>query len=310
MSFRNSLAAFAAVSVITPVISLYAEQSSAPGQPVSMVVTVEGKHNKEIPSIEAADLKVTESGDKRPISELKALRDSSLQLLILIDNSSRSTFDTEINTLKQWVNSQPVNTQIAVGYMQNGLAALTKDFTSDHAAAANSIRVTMGVGGADVSPYDSLSEAIKKWPQGAAERREVLMISSGIEGLGGGFAPENPYVNKSIADAQRAGVVVYGIYNPSAGHGEHSLWRVTYGQNLLSQLSDETGGESYITTFSSPVSFQPFLEDLSKQLQNQYRLTFVAKPAKKTELQSVKIKVMEKDADVSAADKVLVKASL
>ena len=310
MNFRNSLAAVAAAGLIIPAVSLYARQSSAPGQSVNMVVTVEGKHNKEVPSLEAADLRVTESGDKRPISELKSLRDTSLQLLILIDNSSRSTFDTEIKTLKQWVNSQPASTQIAVAYMQNGMAAMATDFTSDHAAAANSIRVTMGIGGADVSPYDSLSAAVKKWPQASAERHEVLMISSGTEALGGGLAPENPYVNKSIADAQRAGIVVYGIYNPSAGHAGHSLWRVTYGQNLLSQLSDETGGESYITTFSSPVSFQPFLEDLSKQLQNQYRLTFLAKPAKKTDLQSVKIKVLEKDADVSAADKVLVKASL
>jgi hypothetical protein len=233
-----------------------------------------------------------------------------LQLMLLIDNSSQSTFDIQINDIKKWINSLPGNTQIAVAYMQNGMASMAHDFTSDHAAAANSVRVVMGIGGADVSPYDSLSDAVKKWPSSNGARREVLMISSGIEALGGGLAPDNPYVNKGIADAQRAGVVVYTIYNPSAGHAGHNLWRVTYGQNFLSQLSDETGGESYITTFSAPVSFVPYLQDLSMKLQNQYLLSFTTQPAKKTELQPVKVRVKEKNADIAAADKVLVKASL
>ncbi len=308
MSLKNKLAALAVAGLVAGLAPL-AAQSSAPGQPVNMVVTVEGKHNKGIPSLEPADIKVNEAGGNRPVTAFKSLRGSNLQIMLLIDNSSRSTFDTEIGTLKQWVNSLPANAQIAVAYMENGRAAMTHDFTSDHAAAANSIRVTMGIGGADVSPYDSLSDAVKKWPQSDA-RKEVVMISSGVEALGGGLAPENPYVNKGIADAQRAGVIVYTIYNPSAGHGGHTLWRVSYGQNFLSQLSDETGGEAYITTFGSPVSFQPYLQNLSAQLQNQYLLTFVARPEKKTALQPVKVRVTEKDADIAAASAVLVKASL
>jgi hypothetical protein len=227
--------------------------------------------------------------------------------MLLIDNSSQSTFDTDINDIKQWINGLPGNVEVGVAYMQNGMAATAHDLTSDHAAAANSVRVTVGIGGADVSPYDSLTDAIKKWPAANGARREVLMISSGIEGLGGGVAPENPYVNAGIASAQRAGVIVYTIFNPAAGHLGHTFWRVNYGQNFLSQLSDETGGEAYITTFSSPVSFQPFLNDLSEKLQNQYLLTFTVKPSKKPELQPVKVSTKEKDVDVAAADKVLVK---
>ena len=78
-------------------------------------------------------------------------------------------------------------------------------------------------------------------------RREIVMISSGIEGLGGGFTPDNPYVDAGIQSAQKAGVVVYTIYSPSVGHYGHSYWRSTWGQNFLSQLSDETGGEFYLS---------------------------------------------------------------
>ncbi len=276
----------------------------------SMVVTLEPKHGKQLPPIEPADIEVTQGKEKNAISNFQPLKGSKLQLMVLVDNSSQSTFDSQINDMKKWVNGLPPNIEIAIAYMQNGMAAMTRDFTSDHAAAANSIRVTVGIGGADVSPYDSLSDAIKKWPPSDGSRREVLMISSGIEGLGGGIAPENPYVNKGIEDAQKAGVVVYTIFNPAAGHLGHNFWRVNYGQNFLSQLSDETGGEAYITTFSAPVSFVPFLDDLLTRFDNQYMITFNMKPSKKTELVPVRVKIKEKDADLAAADKVLVKASL
>ncbi|MCU1295186.1 MAG: hypothetical protein JWP08_4036, partial [Bryobacterales bacterium] len=277
-----------AAGAVSMLASLASAQNTAGQGSASMVVTVEAKHGKQIPPVEAADIEVSQGKQKNQITEFRSLKGSALQLMLLIDNSSQSTFDIQINDIKKWINSLPGNTQVAVAYMQNGMASMAHGFTADHAAAANSIRVTMGIAGADVSPYDSLSDAVKKWPSSNGARREVLMISSGIEALGGGLAPDNPYVNKGIADAQRAGVVVYTIYNPSAGHAGHNLWRVTYGQNFLSQLSDETGGESYITTFSAPVSFVPYLQDLSTRLQNQYLLTFIAKPSNKTELQPVR----------------------
>ncbi len=292
---------------------LFARQDgSAPGVPVSVLVTLEPRHGKTIPPIEQQDISVTQGRDKRPVTSIVSATAQSggLQLLLLIDDSARDSFDTEIKTLKQFVTSLPQTTEIGIGYMRNGMTQITQNFTSDHAAAANSIRVSLGSGGADVSPYDSLSDAIRRWPNPGAQRREVIMISSGLEELGGGFVPDNPYVNKSIEDAQKAGVVVYTIYNPSAGHSGHSYWRNTWGQNFLSQLSDETGGESYYTGFGAPVSFQPYLEQITEQLQHQYILTFSAKAEKKSGMQPVKIAVTEKNASIAAPDRVFVKASL
>lgn len=283
-----------------------------PGVPVSMVVTLEGKNHKEIPSIEAQDITVSQGKDKRPVTNFVPAGQNGrgMQLLLLIDDSASFSFGTEINVLKQFVNSLPATTEIAIGYMRNGTNQMTANFTRDHAAAANSIRLSLGIGGADVSPYDSLSDAIRHWPQGDTERKEIIMISSGLENLGGGFTPDNPYVNRGIEDAQKAGVVVYTIYNPSAGHYGHSFWRSNWGQNFLSQLSDETGGESYMIGFGSPVSFQPFLQQIMEQIQHQYILTFEAKPENKSGLQPVKVRVTEKDASLAAADRVYVKAGV
>ncbi len=161
-----------------------------------------------------------------------------------------------------------------------------------------------------MSPYDSLTDAVRKWPQDAARRKEVIMISSGLESLGGGFAPDNPYVNAGIESAIRAGVVVYSIYSPSVGHAGHSMWRSTWGQNFLSQLSDETGGESYYLGFGSPVSFQPYLDQFLEAQQHQYLLSFVAKPERKSGFQPIRVSIDNKDASIAAPDKVYVKASL
>jgi hypothetical protein len=299
-----ALACFAAAA-----IPLNARQESTPGTPVSVVVTLEPRREKTIPAVEQRDITVYQGNDKRPVTAFTPLR-GSMQLMILIDDSARGSFGTEINGLKEFVNSLPADTEVSVGYMRNGYTQVVHEFTKDHAAAASSIRLPMGPGGADVSPYESLADAIKKWPKTEAERKEVVMISSGIEGLGGGFYRDNPYVTAGINAAVKAGVVVYTIYNPSVGHYGHSLWRTTWGQNFLSELSDQTGGESYMIGFSSPVSFKPFLDQIREHQKNQYLLTFVAKPEQKSGLQPFRVVIENKDASIAAPDNVYVKASL
>jgi VWFA-related protein len=284
--------------------------TTAPGTPVSVVVTAEPKRGKTIPSLMAEDVSVAQGHDKRPVTSLQPLNGARLQLFLMIDDSAAGSFNTELQTLKNFVTALPSNTEVAIGYMRNGTTQITSDFTQDHAAAAKTIRVAVGPGGADTSPYDSLADAMKKWPAQRAPRREIVMISSGIEGLGGGFTSDNPYVNAGIAAAQKAGVVVYTIYSPSVGHAGHSMWRGTWGQNFLSQLSDETGGEFYATGFGSPVSFEPYLKSILEGLHHQYLLTFTAKAEGKAGLQPVHITVKEKDASLATPDKVFVPAGL
>jgi hypothetical protein len=287
-----------------------AQSANASGVPASVVITLEPKHGKTIPSLEAQDIQVKEANDRRPVEAIKPLSNSGMQLLLLIDDSARGTFDTEIPTLKQFITSLPPNFEVAIAYMRNGMAQMTSNWTRDHAAAANGIRIAFGPGGADVSPYDSLTDAVKKWPVNKGERKEVIMISSGIENLGGGWTPDNPYVDAGVRSAQQAGVVVYTIYSPSVGHWGHAYWRSTWGQNFLSMLSDQTGGESYMIGFGSPVSFQPFLRQIAAQWQNQYLLTFSAKPQDKAGLQPLKVTVPEKDVSIAAPDRVFVRASM
>ena len=283
---------------------------SSPGREVSVLITVESKSGSQ-PVLSSDNIRVQQDRQERPIADLKRLDTGKTQMLVLIDDSAGGDFDSQIPALKKFVNSLAPTVEVGIGYMRNGTAQMTSGFTADHAKAANSIRVALGAGGADVSPYDSLSDAVKKWPQEAGvERKEVVMISSGIEGLGGGLAPDNLYVNAGISDAQKAGVIVYAIYNPGFGHAGHSLWRSTWGQNLLSQLTDETGGELYTVGFGSAVSFDPYLDDILKRQAQQYVLTFESRAENKSGLQQVKITAAQRSFSIAAPDKVYVKASL
>jgi len=184
---------------------------------------------------------------------------------------------------------------------------MLQPFTQDHVAASKKLRMPMGA--ASPSPYFSLTDLMKHWPSGTPNiRHEILMISDGIDADYPG-GPADPYVAEAIDALQRAGVVVYSIYEPGAGHFGHSFWRANWGQNYLSQVSEETGGESYYIALSPAVSYAPFLGQLTRQLQHQYLLTFTPKPGQKSGLRDVRVFTEMPNIDLVAADKVFVPAS-
>jgi hypothetical protein len=162
--------------------------------------------------------------------------------------------------------------------------------------------------GINGSPYFSLSELIKHWPESTA-RREVLMVSDGIDRYYGSGDLLDPYLSAAIEDVQRAGIVVYAIYTPGVGHYGHSYWHTYWGQIYLSKLADESGGESYYIGFNGPpVTFTPYLDDLDHRLTHQYLLSFTAKPQKKNGWQPVKVTTEVPNAELVSASKVYVPA--
>lgn len=191
--------------------------------------------------------------------------------------------------------------------MQNGIAQVVQNLTSDHVAAGKALRLPMGRPGANASPYFSLGDLIKRWPA-SDERHEVIMITDGIDRYWGS-GPDNAYVDSVIEQAQRAGVIVFSIYTPGEGHYGHSFWRTNWGQNYLSQVADETGAEAYYLGFGAPVSFAPYLEDITRKLGRQYLLTFLAKPQKKAGMQRVKLQTEVPNAELVTADRVWVPAT-
>jgi hypothetical protein len=81
------------------------------------------------------------------------------------------------------------------------------------------------------------------------------------------------------------------------------------GQNLLGLVTGDTGGMLYYQGLSNPVSFTPFLNDLSRRLENQYELGFIVPGRKKSEIESLKVKLRMPDVKLDAPNLVLVPAS-
>lgn len=287
------------------------EAPAASGPAVNMVVTVEARHGMNPAPVDRQDVMVYEGKTRDTVTSwVPAKADhADLELFILIDDSANATLATQFDDIRQFINSQPATTKVGVAYMRNGTAEVAQNLTADHTQAAKSLRIPMGIGGASASPYFSLTDLIKRWPAGSP-RREVLMISDGIDLYYGTGDLQDPYVDDAIEQAQRAGVIVFAIYNPGAGHYARSYWRTNFGQLYLSRVADETGGESYYIGFNGPaVTFVPYLDDVEHRFNNQYLLSFFAKPEKKNGMQRVKLTTELPNTELVGTDRVYVPAS-
>jgi hypothetical protein len=289
-----------------------ADPQETAGPSVQMVVTAESEHGSAIPTITPQDVMAYQGHDRRPVTKWAPLtgEQAGMQLAILIDDSSTTSLGSQLQDLRAFINKQPATTLVGVGYMANGTVFMAQQFTQDHTAAANALRLPLGNGGGVASPYLSLSDLIKRWPtEPSHPRREVLMITSGIDAFYGN-GPQNPYVDAAIRNAQCAGILVYTIYTPGVGHFAHSFWRTYWGQNYLSELSEETGAESYYLFGPSPaVSFTPYLDALTADLTHQFELTFQLKPQTNSGKASVHVATEMLGVDLRAADSVCVPAN-
>jgi hypothetical protein len=307
----------AAQQTSTPQVSAQPAGSSA-DVPVHMVVTVEPRHGGQAPALAPDDVKVFQRNTQNQVTSWVPLQGdrAGLQLFILIDDSSRFTLATQFSSIAKFIEEQPASTAIGVGYMRNGTVFTAQNLTTDHALAAKSLRLPIG-NGAYASPYLSLADLMKRWPE-TADRREILMFTSGVDPLGGGFSNDpytNPYLQTAVDHAQQGGFIVYSIYAPGAGGGGRARggrggFRTVLSQTGLDVVSQKTGGEAYYLGFGSPVDITPYLQDVSERLKHQYRLTFMARSTNKPRLEPVKVKTETPNTSLITAEEGYVKTGM
>jgi hypothetical protein len=277
--------------------------------PVTTTVTVLGPKFTAPPPLSRQDILVY-SGKTRldTINWVQApSQRPGLQLAFLIDNSaSQFGVGTQLKELRDFISLQSKDTAVGIFYAENGTVQTAANFTTDHKAAAKALRVPFGPGAGDSpSVYLSLSDLIKnRWPITGA-RREVLLISNGVDRLDRG--PQSPYVANSIEDAQKAGVVVHAIYTDGGPRFGETL-RGQFAQTNLVQLTDGSGGYNFFEGVSTPVSFAPYLKQLDMALHNQYLLTFAIERSKKEkgELRSIEIRTEQRNVQFKYPKQVLV----
>jgi len=259
--------------------------AAGPGT-VTLTVTAVGKKDTNPPIVNKDDVELYLNKERTQVADWKHAE--KLYLAVLIDDSLDSSVASQWGDLKAFLLGQPDTTYISVAYTRNGGAVLAQDFTNDHGLAAKALRLPLGSGGAFSSPYLTLLDLMKRWPA-SADRRSILFFSSGIDYFRGDFWTRPVDLDSTISRAQKQNINIWTIYAPDAGHRARGFFLISRAQSYLSQLSDETGAESYYLGTGEPVTFKPYFDELALHLSNQYLLTLKASGGAKGRFQRVKV---------------------
>ena len=278
------------------------------------VVTVLPAHDEALPaSVSPQDLAIKVNGKDAIISNFQPLRGENdrLELVVLIDSGARASIGTQLNEIANFVKTLPPQAKVSIAWMANGTAQLATPLTTDHQAALKGIHLPAGPIGASASPYFSLSNLAQHWPSGdRGARRVVVMITDGIDYYNPRYDPNDPYMQAAITDSVKSGLVVYSIYWQNQGRFDRSPYGTDAGQNLLLQVTQATGGNSYWQGYGNPVSFAPYFKDLDRRLQNQYEVAFTAPlKGKPGDVASLKLKINNGAAKVDSPQQVYVTRS-
>ncbi len=270
-----------------------------------VIVTVVNKADKGAPiTVPQKDLMVKVDGKTAMISHWQAAR-NPLQVVLLIDNSSWGSLGTQMNDIRHFIRTLPADAAVGVAYMENGQAVFSEPLTKDKESALRGLHLPSGTPGGSASPYFCLSDLAKHWPSKDMDaRREVIMITDGVDNYQPRYDPEDPYVQSAIRDSLKAGLVVYSIYWHSMGIPGGAYFSST-GQSLLLQVSDATGGVAYWQGLSNPVSFQPYFKEMEQRFGEQYNLEFRAPMyGKKAYKANLKVKASVPGAKITAPNRV------
>ena len=291
------------------------EKTSTATTPVQMTVTVrvlgEGKRT---PEVNREDVLVRQGKNRLQVTNWTPVGGDRgrLDLFLLIDDTAHPSVALQFDDLRDFINSLPPSASLGVGYMRNGTVQIAQELTNNHDQAARALRLPLASIGAYGSPYLSVIDLMKRWPE-SSNRREIVMITDGIDRFRGGSRYRglgfvSPDVDSASFVAQRTGTIIHTIFTRGVGRRASNFWEITNGQNGIAKLSDETGGESFFLGTQNSVSFRPYLESLQRSFDNRYLLEFNAVPGKKDGLQPVTLATEVAGVELDSAESVWVSA--
>ena len=254
----------------------WAQTPPASGVEAQMILTVADHMNHRPPPLKPGDVTIV-NGTVTGLVPLAGGRD--LELFILIDDAANYDFGSKLPELRRFISGQPGAVATGIAYIHDGALQIIEKPTTDHQLVARALRAPSGSKAAN--PYCAISDLINEWPGQArsngAMRREIVLVTSGIDSSSAGAAV---CVNAetTIRDAERAGVVVYALYNPVSAFASEKWSDVDAGIVHLAHVCYETGGEAYFVGHSPAESFAPFLADIAEHLANQYLVKFRYSP--------------------------------
>jgi hypothetical protein len=306
------LATMAAAAALLAAMPVFVHAEDQPGQGQA-IVTVLPQGNAPAAALQQQQFSIKVDGKASNVTGFQALRgdNSPVEMVILIDGGARTSLGSQMSDIQHFVQSLPANTSASIAYMMNGQAVLTGPLSTDHAEVLRGLHIPSGGSpGVSASPYFCLSDLAKHWPSTSRQaRREVVMVTDGVDYYDMRYDPDDPYLQAAITDSVRARMTVYSIYWRNDGRLDNRMGPTDAGQNLLTQLTQATGGNNYWQGYGNPVSLQPYLDDIERRLNNQYEVSFMAPFKDKPQVESFKLKLNAPGTKVNAPQQVLVLGS-
>lgn len=255
------------------------DETPSGARPVTIPVGIRVKGQKPEPELQMVDLSVSEDGDAQTILSVRAIGNNSpLTFAVLIQDDLVSSVANEVQPIGEFIRRLPKNSRVLVGYLRTGSLQVRQKFTTDLEKAAKSLRSPLGVASAGPSsPYIEVIDAIKRFDAQPSGRRAILLVSDGLDisrGIDSSSATQSVDLQRAINDAQRRGIAVYAFYSPSVATQNALL--TANAQSSLQRLADETGGRAFFQGTGAPVSFDPFLRNLTSSLETQIALTYLS----------------------------------
>lgn len=253
--------------------------SDSGASPVTIPVGIRVKGTKPEPELRMIDLTVSEDGEPQTILSIRAIGTSSpLTLAVLIQDDLVPSIGNEIKPLAEFIRRMRKGSRVLVGYLRTGSLQVRQKFTSDLEKAGKALRLPLGsASAAPYNPYVEVIEAIKRFDAQPSGRRAILLISDGLDtshGFDSSSAGQSIDLQRAINDAQRRSIAVYAFYAPSVAAQNTIL--VGNAQSSLRRLSEETGGRAFFQGTGAPVSFDPFIKELTSSLEKQIALTYLS----------------------------------
>ncbi len=287
----------------------FPQSGKAMGQGRAVVTILPKGHGVVPANIAQKDVNVKVNGKPAEIISWKPLRGpgDKIEMVLLIDSTARNSLGQQFGDITNFINGLPPNFKIAIAYMINGQSYFSGPLTTDHAQALLALHMPGGIPEASASPYFCLSDLAQHWPStDRTARRAVLMVTDGIDYYERRYDPEDPYVEAAVNDSARAGLLVYSIYWRNTGFEDRTMYGDNTGQNLLSQVTQELGGQNFWIGMGNPVTFQPFFQEYLRSMENQYELVFSTRLEGKPSIDTLRLKVSGPGLEVTAPQQVFV----
>jgi len=269
-----------------------------PAKPVTVPVTIRLRGSKPV-EMRIVDYLLREDGEMQSILSMRSPMDSPLTLALLMQDDLDPSASTEIRNLEKFIPNQPEDSRVMIGYIRSGTLDVRRKFTTDLNRAAQAVRAPLSVASAaPFNPYVEIIEGLKKFDSQPLGRRAMIVVSDGIDvsrGVDSSTATGSLDLQRAITEAQRRSVAVYSIFVPPAAPVSQTI--DLNGESCLEHLSNETGGRAFFQGISTPVSFEPFLNQIASLMSKQIALTYLSTHTKKG-FHKLDIKPLDRDVEI------------